>query len=290
MSIVRPVLISVLLGNASNIFLNWILIYGRLGFPAMGAVGSAWSTTISRWAMTLVLGATAWPVLREIWRRPDRELLDLRPYLHMLRIGIPIGVQIALEVWVFMTAGLLVGTMGSTSLSGHQIALNLASLSFMVPLGIGAAAATRVGNAIGRRDRDAARRSAIVSLALGALVMTISACVFAVFPRTLARIYSHDPEVIEAAAALLPIAAIFQVFDGTQAVGCGVLRGAGDTRAAAVINLLGYWVIALPIGAWLAFAFDLRARGLWWGLTSGLCLVAIALVIRIQRTFVVRAD
>jgi MATE family, multidrug efflux pump len=125
---------------------------------------------------------------------------------------------------------------------------------------------------------------------LGALVMTVSAVAFAAFPRALARIYSHDPSVVEAAAALLPIAAIFQVFDGTQAVGCGVLRAAGDTRAAALINLLGYWVIALPLGAWLAFAMDLRARGLWWGLTTGLCLVAIALVIRIHRTFVVHGD
>src|SRR5205823_6209234 len=143
-----------------------------------------------------------------------------------------------LEMWVFTATAMLIGSMGPLQLAGHQIALNLASLSFMVPLGVGAAAATRVGNAIGRGDAPGARRSALVALGVGASVMLFSATLFALFPEALARLYSPDGHVVAMAAQLLPIAALFQIFDGTQAVGCGVLRGAADVRIAAVINFV----------------------------------------------------
>jgi MATE family multidrug resistance protein len=184
-----------------------------------------------------------------------------------------------------MTVSLLMGTLGTIALDGHQIAINLASISFMVPLGIGSAAATRVGNAIGRRDIPGARRAAAASLGLGAAVMTVSALGFALAPRLLAHGYTNDGDVIAAAALLLPIAALFQIFDGIQAVGCGVLRGAADTRAAATINLVGYWVLGLPIGVALTFGLGLGPRGLWWGLTAGLAAVATLLVRRIRQRF-----
>jgi multidrug resistance protein, MATE family len=285
MSVTRPILISVAAGNVCNVLLNFGFIYGRFGFPAMGAPGSAVSTTIGRYVMLLVLVATSWKVFREVWDRPSRRLFEVRPYARMLAIGVPTGIQYGLEVWVFMTVSLLMGTMGTVPISGHQIAINLASISFMVPLGVGAAAATRVGNAVGRGDGDEARRAAVVSLGMGALVMTVSAFLFAVVPRLLARVYTFDREVIDMAATLLPIAALFQIFDGIQAVGCGVLRGVADTRAAAVINLVGYWVLGLPIGLVLAFHSAMGPRGLWWGLTAGLATVALLLVARIRRRF-----
>jgi MATE family multidrug resistance protein len=170
-------------------------------------------------------------------------------------------------------------------MAGHQIAINLASLSFMVPLGIGAAASTRVGNAIGRGDQRGARRAAEVALSAGGAIMVGSALVFGLLPSALARIYSPDAQVIAQAAVLIRIAALFQIFDGTQAVGCGVLRGAGDTRAAMVINLVGYWVLGLPLGVLWAFRLHAGPRGLWWGLTLGLAFVAVLLTARIVTRF-----
>jgi MATE family multidrug resistance protein len=285
MSVVRPVIVAVAVGNVGNVICNLGFIYGRFGFPALGAPGSAVSTSINRWLMLGVLAATAWPVFADVWRRPTRRLFEVRHYAQMLAIGVPTGIQYGLEVWVFMTVSLVMGTMGTVPLAGHQIAINLASISFMVPLGIGAAAATRVGNAVGRGDAPGARRAAAVSLALGASVMVVSAAAFATVPRWLARIYTFDTAVIEMAAAMLPIAALFQIFDGAQAVGCGVLRGIADTRAAAVINLVGYWVLGLPLGLALAFPSKMGPRGLWWGLTFGLMAVAVLLIARVQRKF-----
>jgi len=285
MSVVRPILIAVVVANVANVFGNLGLMYGRFRMPSLGVPGSAWSTTICRWLMLAVMIALALPKLRDIWRAPDRRLRALAPYGRMLAIGVPIGLQSGLEMWVFTAAGLLIGSMGALALSSHQIALNLASLSFMVPLGIGQAAATRVGNAIGRGDPDGARLAAMVALAVGASVMVISALLFFTAPLELAHVYTDDARVGVAASELISIAALFQIFDGTQAVGCGILRGAADTRAAAVINFVGYWILGLPIGWLLAFRFGLGPRGLWWGLTTGLAVVALLLVARVVRRF-----
>jgi MATE family multidrug resistance protein len=287
MSVVRPILIAVVIANVANVFGNLGLMYGRFGLPALGVPGSAWSTTICRWLMLAAMIALALPHLRAVWRSPfgDGKLRALAPYGRMLAIGVPIGLQSGLEMWVFTAAGLLIGSMGALALSSHQIALNLASLSFMVPLGIGQAAATRVGNAIGRADPDGARRAALVALAVGASVMVISAALFFTAPLELAHVYTDDARVGVAASELISIAALFQIFDGTQAVGCGILRGAADTRAAAVINFVGYWILGLPIGWLLAFRLGLGPRGLWWGLTTGLAVVSLLLVARVVRRF-----
>lgn len=285
MGIVRPVVVAVIVGNLANVVGNYALVYGHLGAPALGVVGSAWSTTASRYLMTAALAVAALPSLRAVWQRPSRELGSGRALAQMLGLGLPIGLQIGLESWVFVTAALLVGQMGAVAMASHQIAINLASLSFMVPLGIGAAAATRVGNAIGRSDAAGARRSARVALGAGATVMLVSAMLFGLAPRLLARAYTDDAATIEAAALLLPIAALFQIFDGTQAVGCGILRGSGDTRVAAAINVVGYWVLGLPCGMALAFRAGMGTRGLWWGLTLGLMVVAVLLALRVLRRF-----
>ncbi len=313
MSIVRPVMIAVVLGNAANVFLNLGFIYGRFGLPALGAVGSAWATTLCRYFMVVCIVLFGFGALRRVWVRPARVMsnimVGLQAFLGIIGsltlliggIGVAnimyavvkektreIGVQMALEVWVFLGASFLCVRMGIVEMGGHTIALNLSSVSFMVPIGIGAAGATRTGNAIGRGDAAAARRSALTALFLGASVMLVSAVLFTFAPRFLARLYTSDAEVIAMAAALLPIAGLFQVFDGTQAVACGVLRGAGETRLPLMINLLGYWLLGLPAGIFLAFALDLGPRGLWWGLTVGLMACAALLVLAVRRRLGVR--
>jgi MATE family multidrug resistance protein len=285
MSMVRPTVVAIVVGNLINAAGNWILIFGHLGAPALGVAGSAYSTSFSRWAMFAWFLWVARAALGATWRGLTREALDLKRHVHLLRIGIPIGVHQAGEILFFATLALLVGRMGVVTLAGHHIAINLASLSFMVPLGIGGAAATRVGNAIGRGDMPGARHAAAACLALGAGAMLVFAILFALFPGALARLYTNDPRVIAMVGLLLPIAAAFQVFDGIQTVGGGILRGAADTTFSAALAVVGFWIIGLPAGWYLAFHAGQGAVGLWWGMTVGLAAVSLFLVTRIVQRF-----
>jgi multidrug resistance protein, MATE family len=283
MSMVRPAAIAIVIGNVVNGFVNWVLIYGHLGMPALGVRGSAYATSLSRWAMFAYLLWASRRLLAPYWRGFTGEAL--RGHGMMLRLGIPIGLHNAVELLVFTMAALLLGRIGVDQLAGHQIAINMASVSFMVPLGISGAAATRVGNAIGRGDMPGARRSAAVCLFLGAAAMSFFALLFATLPGPLARLYTADAAVIRVALTLLPIAAVFQIFDGLQVVGAGVLRGAADTTFPAVIVLIGYWVLGLPVGWYLAFNAGLGARGLWWGFTVALFVMAAFFIFRIAVRF-----
>lgn len=290
MSVVRPIVASIVVANVVNVLLNGGFLYGWFGFAELGPVGAAWATTIGRWIMLGTLVWLAWPNLRGVWQKPEFAVLArLQPYLPLLGHGIQIGLTMAIEVWVFMAVSVLTLRMGTVEMAGHTVALNLASISFMVPLGIGAAASTRVGNAIGRRDVRAAAYSARVALLCGGGVMVVFAIAFWSVPRLWAELYTDDAAVLALAGALLPIAAIFQVFDGTQVVACGVLRGAKDTRAPAIINAIGYWIIGLPVGIALADRYQLGPRGLWWGLTVGLLCCAILLVARVRSHLSARA-
>ena len=212
----------------------------------------------------------------------SRASLERRRLAQIAAFGLPIALQISLEIWAFSGAALIPGQLGAIPLAAHTITLNMAALAFMLPLGIAQGAATRVGNLIGAREPDAAQRAAWVSMGMGAAVMSFSALSFIVFRNLLPRIYTPDTDVIAACAAILPIAGAFQIFDGTQAVGCGVLRGMGRTRPAMVFNLVSYWVLALPIGSWLALRRGWGLAGIWWGLAFGLGLVAISLVLWIR--------
>jgi MATE family multidrug resistance protein len=285
MSVVRPAAMAIVLGNVVNVLGNYVLIFGHFGAPALGVAGSAYSTSIARWVMFLYLLLASRRRLAPYWRGFTAEALALRGYRLMLRIGVPIGFHNSVELMVFVTVALLMGRMGVRELAGHQIAINLASLSFMVPLGVSGAAATRVGNAIGRGSMPDARRAAAACLLLGGGVMVIFALIFGSMPQALARLYTRDAGVIAMTAALLPIAAVFQVFDGIQVVGAGVLRGAADTAFPAGIALLGFWVIGLPAGWYLGFPAGWGPRGLWWGLTIGLAAVAILFLARIAVRF-----
>jgi multidrug resistance protein, MATE family len=285
MGVVRQAAAAIVLGNVVNAVLNWMLIFGHLGAPALGVSGSALSTSVARWAMCIYLLVASRRSLAPYWRGFTAEAAVVRPYLTMLRIGLPIALHNSVELMIFAVAALLIGRIGVAELAGHQIALNLASLSFMVPLGISGAAATRVGNAIGRGDMPGARRAAAACLLLGTGAMMVFAAVFATLPGPLARLYTMDPAVISVVAVLLPIAAVFQICDGIQVVSSGVLRGAADTTFTAAIALIGYWAIGLPVGWALAFRAGLGPAGLWWGITVGLTTVAVLLVMRIAVRF-----
>jgi MATE family, multidrug efflux pump len=275
--------VAIVLGNVLNIVLNWALIFGHAGAAPMGAFGSAWSTTISRWVMTGGLAAIAWPELRSHFRMLHPDTLAPGPLRRMLALGAPIGAQMQLEFGVFGAIGLFMGRLGTVPVAAHQIALNLASLTFMVPLGISGAAAVLVGQAVGRADAVSARRAARTAVFFGVGFMAFTALAFTLMPVPLARIYSTDVGVVALAAALLPIAGVFQMFDGLQVVCIGALRGVGDTRTPFAMNLLGFWLLGIPVSLYLGFRTTLGPRGLWWGLVVGLVIVSLGLLARLRR-------
>lgn len=285
MHVVRPAAVAIVIGNLVNVAGNWVLIFGHLGAPALGAAGSAYATSLSRWVMLGYLVLASRRSLAPYWVGFTAEAVSLRRHLRLLRIGLPIGALNAIELGLFAGVALLMGRMGVEALGGHQIAINLASLSFMVPLGVSGAAAARVGNAIGRKDMPGARRSAAACLLLGAGVMVLFALLFGVFPEPLARLYTSDADVIAMAAVLLPIAAVFQVLDGAQVVAAGVLRGAADTTFPAVMAVLGFWGIGFPFSWYLGFRAGWGPVGLWWGFTAGLAAVALLYGLRIAARF-----
>jgi len=282
---VRPVFLTMLGANLVNVGLNYVLIFGKLGFPALGIAGSAWATVLSRWVMVGVLVWAAWPLLRPLLRPWHPDTNAFGPLGRMAGLGLPIAGQRMLEYLTFGATALAMGWIGTTAMAGHQIALNLAAVAYMVPLGIGGAGSVLVGRAVGAGDAGDARHYARLSLVLGGSVMLAGAAVFIGIPGVLARLYTSDPGAMAVAVALLPLAGAFAVFDGLQAVGLGVLRGLADTRVPMIMNLVGYWAIGLPAGLVLAFPVGMGATGLWWGLVIGLAAVALLLLYRIRVRF-----
>jgi MATE family multidrug resistance protein len=283
--LVRPIVVTILAANLANALLNWALIFGHLGFPALGPVGAAWATTTSRWLMTLGLLASGWRVLRPLIVPLHADALAREPLVHLLRIGVPIAMQHALEFGAFGLIAVLMGTLGTVPMAAHQVAINLASLTFMVPLGIGSAAAVLVGRAVGRGDAADARRAAVTALATGVAFMSTSAVVMLAVPAFLAGLYTGDAAVLTLAASLIPIAGVFQVFDGTQVVAVGTLRGIGDTRGPMLISLLGFWCVGVPVSVVLGFRAGGGPIGLWWGFVAGLAAVACLLLMRMRHRF-----
>jgi MATE family multidrug resistance protein len=278
----RPIIICIIAGNILNGFLNWVLIYGHLGAPALGVAGAAISTTIGRWALPFVLLGLAWHELGPALRPLRREALEWAPLGRMFHLGLPIGIQTALEFTAFGAVGLMMGRLGTIPVAAHQVAINLASLTFMVPLGVGQAAAVLVGHAIGAADLPGARRAARAAMVYGVGFMALTSLVFVLIPEPLAHLYTNDLPTIALAAALLPVAGVFQLFDGTQAVTAGILRGAGDTRVPMFINLGGFWLCGIPLSLVLGFRTAMGPVGLWWGLAAALAVVAAILTLRVR--------
>ena len=277
---VRPVMSVLITANVVNWFGNWLLITGHWGFPALGVTGSALSTCLARLYMAALLAVSIWWIERRahvhagsILRWPERRRIT-----RLLRLGFPAASQIILEIGAFAATGVLASKLGAVPLAAHQIALNCAAVSFMVPLGIASAAAVAVGQAIGRGNAAYARRAGYIALTLGCTVVALAAIAFVVFPNSILRIYTNDALVLEAGTALLAIAATFQLFDGTQTILTGALRGLGNTRAPMLANLGGYYIFGLPLGWFLCFRLGMGINGLWAGLTLSLVLIAMALL------------
>jgi len=290
--IVRPAMWMALMANVVNLVLNWVFIYGHWGAPALGVMGSGLATACTRLFMlvTLLGFMVMWRLHEGAWHGWTRSALKFEGLREVLHYGMPVGIHMGLEVWAFDLATLFAGKLGAVALGAHTLALNLASLAFMVPLGVSMAAVTRVGNLIGEGKPREAQTSAWISMVLGAGFMGVTAVLMIAFRGLIPKMYTHDVAVIAAGAAILPIAAAFQVFDGIQVVGMGILRAMGRTRPAAVFNFIGYYVLALPCAWWLAFSLHLGLAGVWWGLALGIAAVAVALVVWVWRRGPARVD
>jgi len=274
--VVRPILLILITANLVNAAGNWVFVFGNLGAPRLGAEGSGWSTCVSRVYMLAAM-------VLVVWLRDSKAfLVSWRPdwgrIARLLKLGLPAAGQIGLEMSVFATVTVLIGKLSAEILAGHQIALTVASTTFMMPLGISSAAAVRVGHAIGRRDPEGASRSGWTALTLGASVMSLAALLLLGFPQAIARLFTPEAAIIAAAVPLLRVAAFFQLFDGLQITATGALRGAGDTRTPMLCHFAGYWILGLPLGVFLCFRESLGAVGLWMGLSAGLIVIGLILL------------
>lgn len=282
-----PVTFITVLGVLLNIGANYVLIYGKLGFPALGIVGTGWASTTVFWFMFLaLLGYVSTRPRFRAYRlfahlgKPDPEY-----FRALFRIGWPIGVSYGIEAGLFMITAFMMGTLGSTELAAHQVALQCAAFTFMVPLGIGIAASVRVGQAVGRGDPQGVRWAGFGGLLLAGLFMLGAAILFWTIPRPIVGLYLDlsDPantQVVALAVTLLGIAAFFQLFDGLQVTAAGALRGLKDTRIPMVLSFCTYWLIGLTSGYVLGLQLDRGPRGLWWGLVLGLASASLVLSLR----------
>jgi len=283
--IVRPALIVVVVANLLNVLFNWAFIFGHLGMPRLEVVGAGIATALTR---GLLFGLMLMLMLRGrlfegAWVPWSLRSLRWNRLEEILHHGLSIGIQYSLEVWAFQIAALMAGRLGEFELAAHTIVINMVSVSFMFPFGISQAATTRVGNLLGARQPQRAQLAGWVAFGMSAGVMGFFAIGFAALRHRLPLLYNDDATVLAFAASVLPIAAAFQLFDGTQAVGGGILRGMGRTRPAAVFNLIGYYLMALPLAWWLAFEQGYGIAGIWWGLALGLALIATALLLWVRR-------
>jgi MATE family multidrug resistance protein len=281
-SMMRPAMIIAIIANIVNAFTNWVFIYGNLGMPALGLDGAGWATFSSRVFMAFVI--MLYVMNKEYFKQYDVNFhfkkINFPVVKKILSVGLPSGFQYFFEVGAFAFAVIMIGWLGTNPLAAHQIAINLASITFMGVLGISAAGGIRVGNEVGKKDIFEVRKAGFTAIIMGASVMFICGIIFITFNKFLPTLYIDDEAVIKIASSLLIIAAIFQVSDGTQGVGIGVLRGLMDVKIPTLITFVAYWVIALPIGYVLGFIFNFGVQGVWVGLLLGLTASATMLTIR----------
>ena len=270
----KPVMVALVTANVVNAIANWALIYGNAGFPALGVAGSAWATLVSRFYMAVVL-------LLTVMRQPQAPgpWFDRAAMWRMISLGFPAASQITLEVGVFAAASALAGKLSPIAVASHQIALNIIAVAFMIPLGFSSAGAVRVGHAVGAGDARRAAAAGWTAILLGVGFMFFTAIAFLVMPRALIGLFSREQEVLALGSSLLLVAAVFQLFDGLQGVTTGALRGLGDTRTPMITNLAGHWFFGLPVGYTLCFVLGLGVIGLWIGLSVGLMVVGVILLV-----------
>jgi multidrug resistance protein, MATE family len=282
-----PVMFALVTANLVNAASNYTLIYGHFGFPALGVAGAAWATVISRAYMLGSLLFAVWWIDRR--RTAEAHIEDRHGLWHvdrafdtgrlkrLLALGLPAASQMGAEVGVFALATALSGTLDPISSASHQIALNMAGVAFMIPLGLGSAGAVRVGHAVGARERHRAAAAGWTAIILATLVMVASGLTFVLVPRQLIALFSTDPNVLAVGTSLLLLAAIFQLFDGIQGVITGTLRGLGDTRTPMIVNLVAHWLFGLPTSYLLCFVVGWGVWGLWIGLSLGLIVTGVIL-------------
>ena len=279
----KPALWIAILSIPLNAGLNSLLIFGRWGFPAMGVEGAAWATVIARWVMALAMMAyvLVHKDLRPYWtHRFGLRHVRIQPLLRMLILGLSSAFQYIFETSAFAGAAVVIGWLGAQALAAHQVAINIASMSFMVAVGLSASASIRIGYARGLGDLSLARRIGWVAMAMTIVLMSLCALAFVIWNRELPAFYLSDPVVLRSASILLLIAAAFQLVDGLQALGVGLLRGMEDKRVPTLLVLIAYWVVALPLGTYLVLRSSYGLYGMWLALAGGLLLSAIFLLLR----------
>ena len=295
----RPIAFALVSANVVNVAGDWLLMFGHrwqigahaLAIPAFGVMGSAWSTSFARlYLMAVLLFAVLWADSRNGYGlRTVSRRIELQHLRKLFFLGAPAGASLFIEIAIFALVTSLIATLGPLSLAGHEVALQCASTTFMVPLAISSATAVRVGHAIGRIRTGAATYAQAAAagwsgIAAGAGFMLAASVMFLTIPAQVARIFTPDAGVIAAAVPLLAIAAGFQFFDGIQITASGALRGAGNTTASLYTQIVCYWLIGMPLGALLAFRAHLGAAGLWWGLLIALTAAALMLLVVWWRT------
>ncbi|MEX1120930.1 MAG: MATE family efflux transporter, partial [Balneolales bacterium] len=267
----RPVMYVALNGLFFNIAGNYTLIYGKFGFPELGAVGTGWASAIVLWAMFASL--FIYTYTKKNYQRfkvfQDLRLPDKKYIGEILKLGIPIGISSTMEVTMFALTALLMGSLGTLAVAGHQVAINISALTFMIPFGLSTAITVRVGHSLGRGSMPNARFAGFVGIGLSVLIMCCTALLMFTLPGPITSIYTNDADVQNIAISLIYMAAIFQISDGLQVSGYGALRGLKDTKIPMYVNLLAYWVIGLPLGYYLGIYKNIGPEGLWIGLIAG---------------------
>ncbi len=273
------------IGNIINIVLNYIFIFGKMGAEPMGLYGAGLATLISRIVMALLMFSFVFFNHRfaPYWQHFVFRHFSKKLIMANLRLGLPMAFQLIFEISTFSMAAIMIGWIGTTPLAAHQIAINLASITYMVALGIAAAATIRVGNQIGKKDYKTMRNAAMTCIIMAVGLMSVAAIVFILGRNFLPQLYISDPEVIRQAAILLIVAALFQLSDGVQVIALGALRGMSDVKIPTLITLVAYWVIGLPLGYLFGFTLGQGALGVWYGLLAGLSIAAVLLYIRFNK-------
>ena len=285
LALTRPTMYFGFLGLVVLAPVGYVLMYGALGLPARGAQGTGAATAIVLWLQLIAFATYVAsrrhyrpfsPFSRFDWPHPQTIFA-------LLRLGVPMGVTLLMEAGLFVAAALLIGSLGTTMVASHLIAINVASFAFMLPLGVAMATTVRVGRAVGAGDDDGVRYAGFVGIGASLLTQTFSCAVMALFPNAIAALWTHDPNVAALAAQLLLLAAIFQFSDGIQVTANGALRGLKDTTVPMIITVLAYWGIGMPLAYWLGFGLGMGARGIWIGLIAGLTGAALLLYVRFAR-------
>lgn len=282
LSLTRQAMMITISGNILNVILNYIFIFGKLGMPAFGLVGAGIATLISRIFMACAMMAFVYygQRFKKYWAHFKRRKFDRKLVRNILNIGLPSGMQFIFEVGAFSLAAIMMGWLGASSQAAHQIAINLAAITYMMATGLAAATTIRVGNQVGRRDFKAMREVGFTGFFMSGLFMGLNAIILILGRTFFPSLYIHEAEVIQIATTLISIAAVFQLSDGIQVVGLGALRGMADVKIPTFITLIAYWIIALPVGYILGFVLGWGAKGIWIGLLTGLTVTAVLLVLR----------